>query len=163
MAMLTHCAQPAVFEGLALLTLEQHRAIAVEQMPRTRPVGKAQRKLQATAPVRPHQVWTLRDPRIEERPAALGVASLPGKPPGLGQGHELEVAVRLPEILDVANQCRLPVVERLAEDKWRTRPGRWVTVPVRRKSHRPFPAEEPEAAGKNALRRFAVGAGRKPG
>ena len=35
--------------------------------------------------------------------------------PGLGKCHELQVAVRLPEILDVADQSLVPIVDRLAE------------------------------------------------
>src|SRR5215831_14497812 len=161
MAVLAYCSKPAGFECLTALAFEQHRAVAAGEMPDARPVGKAQRQLQAAAPVRPLQVGALLEPRVDEHPAAFCEAPLTAETPGLGESHRLEMAVRLPQVLDVANHRGVPVVQGLPEAERRIGAARGIPVPRRRKAECPLPAEEIETAREDLLRRLAVSSGRE--
>src|SRR5690606_18308616 len=103
------------------------------------------------------RVRTLLEPGIEQRAATLCVADLPREAPGLGQSHELCVAARLPQILDVADQRVVAVVDRCAEAERRDLASLRIAIPLRREAEPRRPHREyAPAAGQDFVGRPAV-------
>src|SRR5262245_43795305 len=73
--------------------------------------------------------------------------------PRLRERDQLEMAIDLPQILDVADLARIAVVEALAEDERRGKPGLGTDVPARREAEaRIGQCEHVERAGEDAVR-----------
>src|SRR5687768_14864025 len=77
--------------------------------------------------------------------------------PRLRERQQLRVAARLPQVLDIADDPFVPIVERLAEREWRDAAGFRIAVPLRRKSElRRAQREYVELTGDDAIRRRAI-------
>src|SRR5687767_5368778 len=107
--------------------------------------------------MRAARVWTLLEPRIQQRTTGGGVTLVMRQVPRLRERQQLRVAARLPQVLDIADDPLVPVVERLAEREWRDAAGLRIAVPLRRKSElRRAQGEHVELTGDDAIRRRAI-------
>src|SRR5487761_287015 len=107
--------EPAVPEIPALFSLQDLRIISTQELPRERPVDAPNGMLEARAPIGAARVRAVLQPGIDQDPGAAGIALVRRQVPGLGQRDQLQVAVDLPEILDVADPRRIAVVDTQAE------------------------------------------------
>ena len=124
MRVLVNRAQPAA------LQVRVHQRL--HQLPRHRPVGKPDARLERARPVRPESIRAGDEPALELPGERFVVVALPGERVRLRERHELLVAVRLPQVLDVADPLRVAVVEELAVDERRLDAGLRIAVPARR-------------------------------
>ena len=124
MRVLVHRAQPARAEFFV--------GDRPDELPGDRPVDEAHAGFERARPVRPAAVRAGDEPAIELRGERVEIMPVAGERVGLGQGHELQVPVRLPQVLDVADEVRVAVVEQLAEGERRLDAGLRVAVPARR-------------------------------
>src|SRR6185369_219535 len=129
-AVLMNAREPPLAECCACRAVEQRRLRAAEQMPGERPVHQAQRQLEAAAPMRPPPVRTLLEPRIQQQLTTSGELPVPGQMPCLRKGNQLRVPTRLPQILDVADQRFIAIVESPAVHQRRIAAGFRVAVPA---------------------------------
>ncbi len=75
----------------------------------------------------------------------------------LGQRHQVQVAVRFPQVLDVTDPLRIAVVEQLAETQRRIGAGLRIAVPARRRAELHIAQREYiVVAGHDALGRRAI-------
>jgi hypothetical protein len=94
------------------------------------------------------------------RPRSISVG---GEHVGLRERHQVQVAIGLPQVLAVADQRRIAIVELLAEGERRLDAGLGIAVPARRVAEvRRLHREEVEAAREDALRRGHVRRGIEP-
>ena len=87
---------------------------------------------QRARPVRAVAVRAGEEPAVEVLGDGVEVRLLAGERVALRERHEVQVAVGLPQVLDVADHIRVAVVEQLAERERRLDPGLRVAVPARR-------------------------------
>src|SRR5260370_34555743 len=163
MAMLADGAQPVAPERVTLRAGEQRRAFCVEQLPGAGPVDQAHPRFESARPVRAQRVWTLLEPGREKSARALGIASLVRQVPRLRQGHQLQVTVQLPEILDIADDALVPVIDRLAVSEGDLDAGPGIAVPARRETEDVVAQQKYlPAAGEDAFGSFDVPVSLKP-
>src|SRR6266513_5186371 len=115
MAMPVNCTEPEFPERLALLGREQRRRLAAQQMPGAGPIDEAHPQLKGAVPMGPLGIGTLLQPGRQQAACAFGKPRLAREIPRLRQSHQLQVAVGLPKILDVADDALIPIVDILAE------------------------------------------------
>src|SRR5690606_17796701 len=144
--------EPAAAEARTGRVRDQRRAGAAGDAIREVPVDQPDAELERAAPVRALEVRALLDPAVEQRLDALEISDVAGEPPRLSQPDDLEMAIQLPEVLRVADDPRVTVVERLAEAERRGGAGQRIDVPCRRKAELEAAAEELVAAGQHVLR-----------
>src|SRR6266705_5505998 len=134
MAMLVERGEPAFPERLALLGREQR--LAVQQMPGTGPIDEPYRQLKGVCPLSTAGIRTLLQPGHQQATCAFGKARLAREMPSLRQGHQFQVPVQLPEVLDVADDALVPIIDVLAECKRRLHTGFGFAIPARREAER---------------------------
>src|SRR6185503_20575694 len=105
-------------------------------MPRERPVHQPKGVLETAAPVGAERIRALIEPRLEERSAGLEIALLTGEVPRLRERHQLVMPIDFPQVLDVADDARIAIVEALAEQERSARAGFRIDVPFRRETER---------------------------
>src|SRR5260221_2944853 len=128
--------QPALAEGAAILALEERRRRAANELPGERPVGERRARLERARPVGAHAEGAGDEPALELLAKRIPVPRLAGEREGLRQRHQLQVAVGLPQILDVAYARRVAIVELLAEGERHFDAALGVAIPARRHSDR---------------------------
>src|SRR5258708_9882621 len=114
-AVLIDCDEPALPERLTLLRSKQRRILAAQQMPGTGPIDEAHRRLERDRPLRTPGIGTLLKPGQQQATLRFGEARFAREMPCLRQSHEFQMAVQLPEILDVANDTLIPIIDALPE------------------------------------------------
>src|SRR5207302_11295030 len=88
---------------------------------------------------------------------SFGVFRLMRQRVRLRERHELQVAIRLPQVLDVPDDPRVAIVELLAEGEGRLDAGPGIAVPPRRMADRRIlEREHVEPSGENAIGRGDV-------
>src|SRR5258708_12636202 len=108
-------------------------------MPGASPIDEAHRQLKRTCPMGTAGIRALLQPGQEQATCSFGKARLASEMPCLRQGHQLQVAVGLPEILDVADNALIPVINILAECERRVHAGFGITIPARREAEGAVP------------------------
>ena len=107
--------------------------------------------------MRPARIRALLEPRVQQRAAGCGVTLVPRQVPGLRERQQLGMTARLPQVLDVADDPFVAIVQRLAEGERRNPAGLRITVPGGRKAELCRPQrEDVELAGDDAIGRRAV-------
>ena len=122
-------AQP---EGLELRAFFQ--PFFSQELPGARPAHQAQRHLQRARPVRPVAVGAGEPPAFQMLLEGEEIFFVSRQGKGLRQRHQVQVAVGLPQVLDVAHQVAIAVVERLAEGERRFDARLGIAVPARRRA-----------------------------
>src|SRR3954469_14435254 len=107
MRVLVHRAQPPAFK-LAV-------ADRLHQLPGDGPVDQANARLERARPVRSATVRAGDEPAVELLGEDIVELALSRDRVGLRQRHEMQMAIRLPKVLDVADDVRVAVVKQLAE------------------------------------------------
>ena len=113
--MLPNADKPALPQPQAGITVEKRRCRTTEQVPGECPVDQPNGIFKCAGPSLTIRIRTGVEPGFEQ--------AMTGAQPGLGfrqviglrQTDQLIVAVRLPQILDIAHQRRVAIVEPLAE------------------------------------------------
>src|SRR5947209_1683116 len=95
--------QPALAKSPALVALEETGVRSTQQLPCRRPVDEPQRRLERARPVHAHAEWACGEPAVELLAQRLRMTLLCGERVRLRESDEVQVAVRLPEILAVAD------------------------------------------------------------
>src|SRR5581483_10191373 len=133
---------------------------AAQELPRDRPVDQPDRGLERARPVRPAPVGARREPAVQLVAQRPEPAELARERVSLRERHQLQVPVRLPQILDVADEARVAVVEQLAERERRLDAGLRIAVPARRIAEIGVAQrEDVEPAGRDAIGRGENGVG----
>src|SRR5690606_33244268 len=158
-------AQPFVAEAAALGTLEQWRRGPSADHVREMPVDQANRDLERAAPVRTSEIRALAHPALEQRADRIEVSAIARQPIRLCERHELEMPIELPQVLDVADEPAVAMIERLAVRERRGNSRQRIGVPLRRKAEREAAPEEREQAPTNVVGNgeIRVGIGRGGG
>src|SRR5690606_327553 len=110
--------EPALAQP-GLVPAEHGRFRTPDELPGDAPVDQADGELERAGPVGAERVRALRQPGLEKTLQAREVGPVAGQPVRLGQHHQIEMAVDLPEELDVADEPLVAIVETLAEDERR--------------------------------------------
>src|SRR6267378_2648413 len=100
-------------------------------MPGTGPIDKAHRQLERARPMRTPGIRALIEPGQKQAARGFRKARLPREMPCLSECHQLQVAVELPEILDVADDTLVPVVDTLAEIERHLHASLGIAIPER--------------------------------
>src|SRR5690606_30254236 len=129
-------AQPFVTEATPLRAVEQRRLRPPADHVGEMPVDQADRDLERAAPVRASEVRALPHPALEQLAERIDVSAIAGQPISLRERDELEMPVELPQVLDVADEAGIAMVERLAVGKRRGRSRQRIGTPLRRKAER---------------------------
>src|SRR5712691_2973114 len=103
-------------------------------MPGTGPIGKAHRQLERARPMRTPGIRALVQPGHKQAACGFSKARLAREMPCLRECHQFQVTVQLPEILDVADDTLVPVVDTLAEIERCLHAGLGIEIPARRKA-----------------------------
>src|SRR6185369_11995245 len=112
---------------------EQRRLCSPEELPRYRPVDQSNSRLEGIGPVRPGSVGTRLEPARDVLPNHAQVAEVAIESVSLGERYQMHVAIRLPQVPNVAHEPTIAVVE---PHPWYERgfdAGLRVSVPVRRR------------------------------
>ncbi len=113
--------------------------------------------LEAAAPVDAKRIGRGLQPRLDQCAGAVEIPRLVSEMPRLRERHELEVAIDLPQVLDVADVARIAVVEALAERQGRLGARLRIGVPLRRKAERDIlERKDVKGAGEDPVRRGRV-------
>ncbi len=128
-AVLVDRSQPALLELFSLL-----EDLRTEKLVHRRPVGEPDRDFQRARPVRPVAVRAGDEPALQVLLDHVEVGALAAQRVRLGEHDEVAVAVRLPQVLDVADQVGVAGVEQLAEHRRRLDAALRVAVPARRRA-----------------------------
>src|SRR5205085_6155246 len=140
---------------------EHRRCFATQQMPGAGPIDKAYGELKRTCPVRTTGIGTLLQPGRQQATRGAGKPRLAREMPCLRQSDEFEVAVQLPEILDVADDALVSGIDVLAEIKRRLHASLVIAVPARREAKAAIPQRENvPSSGKCALGSLDIGRGK---
>src|SRR6266496_4318719 len=155
MAVLVDRAEPAPPERLTLLGREQRRSLATQQVPGTGPIDEAHPQLKRTCPMGTAGIGALLQPGRQQATCSLSKARLAREMPCLRQGHQLQVAVGLPEILDVADDALAPAIDILAETERRLNAGFGIAIPARWEAEGAIPQRKhvPPSGEKTVSRR----------
>src|SRR5579862_6761002 len=99
--------EPALAQAPAGAVREQLRPGAARELPGDRPVDQADRGLERAAPVRPPPVRAGVEPTREVLPQDLQVFRIAAECVCLREGHQVKMAVQLPEILDLPDPAAI--------------------------------------------------------
>src|SRR6266566_3653152 len=105
-------------------------------MPSTGPIDEAHRQLERARPLRTPRIGALLQPRRQQAARGFSEAPFAREMPCLRQGDQFQMAVQLPEILDVAGDALIAVVDTLAEIERCLDAGFGIAIPARRKAER---------------------------
>src|SRR5690606_37560768 len=112
---------------------------------------QANRDLERAAPVRTSEIRALAHPALEQRADRIEVSAIARQPIRLRERHELEMPIELPQVLDVADEPAVAMIERLAVRERRGNSRQRIGVPLRRKAEREAAPEEREQAPTNVV------------
>src|SRR5882672_7475276 len=101
---LIHRFQPALPKPRAFGVAKNVRVCAAHELPRCRPIDQAQTCLESARPVGPHPVRACAEPALQMLPHAGEVAWVVRKRVSLCERDEVQMAVDLPDVLDIAYQ-----------------------------------------------------------
>src|SRR5690606_2355278 len=136
-----------------VLPCEQRRLRAacdrVRQMPTHQPDTEPVR----AAPVRSLQLRALPDPPLDEPSQPLEPGAIAGQHIRSSEPYELEMPIELPQVLGVADDPHVTVIERLAEYQRRRSSGVRIDVPAWGETEVEARAEQLEASGEHIVRR----------
>src|SRR5690606_12211920 len=90
-------------------------------------------------------------PALEQLAERIDVSAIAGQPISLRERDELEMPVELPQVLDVADEAGIAMVESLAVGKRRGRSRQRIGTPLRRKAEREASPEEREHPPTNVV------------
>src|SRR5690606_34657720 len=111
------------------------------------------------------EIRALAHPALEQRADRIEVSAIARQPIRLRERHELEMPIELPQVLDVADEPAVAMIERLAVRERRGNSRQRIGVPLRRKAEREAAPEEREQAPTNVVGNgeIRVGIGRGGG
>src|SRR5882672_3585169 len=105
-------------------------------MPGAGPIGEAHRQFERARPMRTPGIRALVQPGHKQAACGFSKARLAREMPCLRECHQFQVTVQLPEILDVADDTLVPVVDTLAEIERYLHAGLGIAIPERRETKR---------------------------
>src|SRR5205807_1657056 len=111
---------------------EERRGRAARELPGDRPVDEPDGRLERAAPVRAPPLWTGADPALEVLLENAQIPGFPGQRVALGERHQVQVAIQLPQVLDVPDEAAVAIVEELARGERGFDPGLGIAIPARR-------------------------------
>src|SRR5690349_12092620 len=107
--------QPAPPEADAPGAFEQWRARSAEELPGDRPVDQPDRHFERARPVGAPGAGARGEPGLQVPTDDMEIPRVAAERVRLGQRHQMQMPVDLPEILDVSDQPGISVIEQLAE------------------------------------------------
>src|SRR5213082_3149663 len=113
---------------------EERRGRPARELPGDRPVDEPDGRLERAAPVRAPPLWTGADPALEVLPENVQIPGFPGQRVALGQRHQVQMAIHLPQVLDVPDEAAVAIVEELARSERGFDPGLGIAIPARRQA-----------------------------
>src|SRR5688500_3340686 len=118
-AMLVYRADPAAEQDRAPRVLESFGLRSAEDLPCDRPIDEPDRDFERAAPVWSLAVGAGFEPAFQVKAKRVEIPRVLRQRMRLGQRHQVEMPVGLPQILDIADQAGVAIVERLAESQGR--------------------------------------------
>ncbi len=143
--------QPLLGEPFPLATFEERRARAADEAVRELPVDEPDAELEGAAPVGAERIRALPYPTRDQPTQMIEIAAVAGQSVRLRERDDLEVAIELPEILDVPDDARVPIVQRLAERERRLGTSLGIDVPTHLVPEHEALAEKVEPAADDAV------------
>src|SRR5512138_258613 len=104
--------EPAVAERSTAGVGKERRFVPAEQLPSDAPIDQSNAELERATPVRTAPRRALLDPRIDVRANCVRVGSLARQCIRLRECGKVQVAIRLPQVFDVADEALIAIIER---------------------------------------------------
>src|SRR5690606_17639330 len=149
--------QPSVSECTAFCVAEQRGVRPSDELPGDAPIDQPNTELERARPVRTAPRRTTIDPRIDVHAKRIHVYTLTSEHIRLGERWQMQVAIRFPQILDIAHQAFVPIIERARRQQRRVSSCQRIPIPARWMAQLDlFEVKDRVTACEHAIRRLHI-------